>query len=138
MAEAVLATPAWLMAGRLRNVPGALVAGEGRLAFVGDDGPVFNVAMNEVTDVGWPWYWFGGGCRLAAAGEKYKITFVRPNGAPPVSPSLLRSGASLHSMYATLTEGPLPAGAVSAVSGLFDVRSGRQAGRAWKGVLPAG
>jgi hypothetical protein len=37
-----LATPAWIMAGGLRNVPGVLAAGEGKRAFVGDDGPVFH------------------------------------------------------------------------------------------------
>jgi hypothetical protein len=126
-----LATPAWLMAGRLRNVPGVLAAGEGRLAFVTDDGPVFNVPLAEVGDVTWPWHWFGGGCKLRANGELYKITFVRPNGAPAVSPSLLDAGAAL---FAVLTDTAVPA---HSLRGLFDVRSGRKAGVAWKEALPA-
>ena len=49
-----LATPAWWMAGNLRNVPGVLAAGEGRLAFVTDDGPVFAAPLAEVGPVSWP------------------------------------------------------------------------------------
>jgi hypothetical protein len=127
-----LATPAWIMAGRLRNVAGMLAAGEGRLAFVTAAGPVFSVPITEVGDVTWPWYWFGGGCRLTAAGQQYKITFVRPNGAPDPSPSLLDAGVTLG---AALTGTADPA---HAVSGLFDVRSGRRAAIAWKEALPHG
>ncbi|WP_219413059.1 hypothetical protein [Pseudonocardia nigra] len=131
MTTASLATPAWIMAGRLRNVPGVLAAGDGRLAFVTEDGPVFAVPIAEVTDVRWPWHWFGGGCRLTAAGEPYKITLVRPNGAPDVSPSLLDAGASL---LAVVTEAAVPAHSLQSV---FDIRSGRAAGAAWKDALPA-
>jgi hypothetical protein len=131
MTTTALATPAWIMAGRLRNVPGVLVAGEGNLAFVGDDGPVFGAPLADVTDVTWPWHWFGGGCILTAAGERYKITFVRPNGAPDVEPSLLDTGVSL---LAALTGSSVPA---HSVQGLFDVRSGRRAAVMWKQVLPA-
>jgi hypothetical protein len=125
-----LATPAWWMAGGLRNVPGVLAAGEGRLAFVTEDGPVFAVPLAEVGDVGWPWWWFGGGCVLTVGDTRYKITFVRPNGAPPVQHSLLEATQSL---AVVLSLGAVPA---HSVAGLFDVRSGRAAGRAWKEALP--
>jgi len=125
-----LVTPAWWMAGGLRNVPGVLAAGEGRLAFVTDDGPVFTVPLEKVSDVRWPWHWFGGGCRLVADGERYNITFVRPNGAPPVTPSLIEATQSL---AVVLSLGAVPA---HSVTGLFDVRSGRRAGAAWKEALP--
>ena len=131
MTTAALATPAWIMAGRLRNVPGVLVAGEGGLAFAGDDGPVFGVPLAEVTDVTWPWHWFGGGCVLTAAGHRYKITFVRPNGAPDVAPSLLDAGVVL---LAGLAGAGIPA---HSVRGLLDVRAGRRAAAMWKQVLPA-
>ena len=131
MTTTALATPAWIMAGRLRNVPGVLVAGEGNLAFVGDGGPVFSVPLAEVSGVIWPWHWFGGGCILTAAGERYKITFVRPNGAPDVEPSLLDTGVALLS---ALTGAAAP---THSLQGLFDVRSGRRAATTWKQVLPA-
>lgn len=126
-----LATPAWWMAGGLRNVPGVLAAGEGRLAFVTDDGPVFVAPLHEVADVRWPWWWFGGGCVLTVEGTQYKITFVRPNGAEPVRPSLLEA---THSLAVVLSLGAVPA---HSVTGLFDVRDGRKAGKAWKEALPS-
>lgn len=132
MSTGALATPAWIMAGRLRNVPGMLVAGGGGLTFVGESGPVFSVPLAAVSDVRWPWYWFGGGCVLRAAGERYKITFVRPNGAPDVPPTLLDQGVSLLALAAGETVGH-----PSAIRGLLDVRSGRRAGAAWREALPA-
>lgn len=125
-----LATPAWWMAGGLRNVPGVLAAGKGRLAFVTDDGPVFAVPLDRVDDVRWPWHWFGGGCVLGIDGTRYKITFVRPNGAEPVRPSLLEAAQPL-------VEALLLGGVTGhSLAGLFDVRSGRRAGAAWKEALP--
>jgi hypothetical protein len=126
-----LATPAWLMAGRLRNVPGVLAAGDGKLTFVTDDGPVFAVSCGEVGAVTWPWYWFGGGCKIRIGGAEYKITFVRPNGAGDVSPSLLDVGAALG---AVLTDAAAPA---HSLRGIADVRTGRRAAAAWKEALPA-
>ena len=130
MTTSALATSAWIMAGRLRNVPGVLVAGEGNLAFVGDEGPLFREPLADVTGVTWPWYWFGGGCTLTAGGHRYKITFVRPNGAPDVEPSLLDAAVTLLS---ALTGAGVPA---HSVQGLFDIRSGRRAAAMWKRVLP--
>ena len=126
-----LATPAWLLAGRLRNVPGVLAAGQGRLAFVTETGPVFSVPIGEVSDVSWPWHWFGGGCKLRVAGHQYKIAFVRPNGAADVSPSLLDAGVAV---LAVVTDTVVP---VHSLRGVLDIRSGRQAGAAWKEALPA-
>ena len=42
---------------------------------------VFDVPLDEVTDVIWPWYYFGGGVKLSAGGEQYRLSFVLPNGA---------------------------------------------------------
>ena len=42
---------------------------------------VFDVPLDEVTDVVWPWYYFGGGVKLSVAGERYRFSFVLPNGA---------------------------------------------------------
>jgi hypothetical protein len=124
-----LATPAWLMAGRLRNVPGVLAAGAGKLTFVTADGPVFAVSCGEVGEVTWPWYWFSGGCKIRVGGIEYKITFVRPNGARDVSPSLL-DGAALGAVFGDA----VPA---HSLRGVGDVRTGRRAGAAWKVALPA-
>lgn len=107
-----LATPAWILAGHLRNVPGVLVAEDGRLEFHTDAGPAFAAPIGEVGPVTWPWWWFGGGLVATVRGERFKITFVRPNGA----------GAA--------------ADPFQAAAGLRDVHTGRAAARQWKQLLP--
>ena len=76
----VLAGPAWIIGG-LHNRPGYLLTAGGRITFI-DGEPYFDVAFDELTDVTYPWYRFGGGVKLRAAGTLYKITFVRPDGCP--------------------------------------------------------
>jgi hypothetical protein len=137
---ATLATPAWILAGRLRNLPGVLVTDGTRLEFrTGSDAGsesgselVFGAPLTEVGPVSWPWWWFGGGFVATVAGERYKVTFVRPNGAPPVEPALLDTALVLGGL---IDPGHGPA---QAARGLLDVRSGRAAGRAWREVLPTG
>jgi hypothetical protein len=127
---AALATPAWIMAGRLRNVPGLLVADRGRLEFRTDSGPAFTAPISDVGPVTWPWRWFGGGLIANVHGERFKITFIRPNGAPSANTALfdaaLYAGGVIDSGF-----GPLRAAA-----GLRDVHTGRAAARQWKQVLP--
>lgn len=126
-ATGFLVSPAWLIGG-LRNVPGFLGTGEGRLTFLADE-PVFDVPLTEVTDVRWPWHWFGGGVKLTAAGRAYKITFVRPNGMPAPDPTLLAAGVGV---FATLSGTWHD---VHALRGLADIGVGRAAGTRWREVL---
>ena len=123
-----LVSPAWLIGG-LRNVPGYLGLGGDRLTFVSDT-PVFDVPLSEVTDVVWPWYWFGGGFRCRAAGERYKVTFVRPNGMPAPDPSMLQVGVGVFGMLSGTWHD------IHALQGLADVRTGRAAGQQWRSALP--
>jgi hypothetical protein len=131
-APAYLVSPAWLLGG-LRTVPGYLGTGGGRLTFVSDE-PVFDVPLQDVAGVSWPWHWFGSGCRLTAAGQRYKVTFVRPNGMPVPRPSMLQTGVGV---FGVLT-GALPPGAIGdldALRGLADIGAGRAAAARWKQVL---
>jgi hypothetical protein len=125
-----LATPAWILAGRLRNVPGLLVADRGRLEFHTGSGPAFAAPIAEVGPVTWPWWWFGGGLVATVRGERFKITFVRPNGAPAADADLLdaafRAGGLVDSGF----------GPFRAATGLRDVHTGRAAARQWKQLLP--
>jgi hypothetical protein len=125
-----LVTPAWVMAGWGRNVAGVLVAGDCRLAFLTEEGPLFDAPITEVTEVSWPWHWVGGGVKLRAAGTPYKITFILPNGAQQAPPSLIESGIAL----VTVAAGAVPS---HSLAGFVDIRGGRAAGRRWKEVLPA-
>jgi hypothetical protein len=126
-ATGFLVSPAWLIGG-LRNVPGFLGAGQGHLTFVSDT-PVFDVPMTEVTDVRWPWHWFGGGVKLTAAGQPYKITFVRPNGMPAPNPSMLATGVGVFALLSGTWHD------VHALQGLADIGTGRAAGAKWRQVL---
>jgi hypothetical protein len=123
-----LVSPAWLIGG-LRNVPGYLGAGGGRLTFVSDE-PVFDVPIDQVTDVSWPWHWFDGGCKLRATGQAYKVTFVRPNGMPAPNPSMLQTTIGVFGLLTGSWQH------IDALQGLADVRTGRAAGQRWKQVLP--
>jgi hypothetical protein len=126
-ASGFLVSPAWLIGG-LRNVPGYLGTGQGRLTFVSDT-PVFDVPLAEVTDVRWPWNWFGGGVKLTAAGNPYKITFVRPNGMPAPDPSMLATGVGVFALLSGTWHD------VHALQGLADIGTGRAAGARWRQVL---
>ncbi len=126
-ASGFLVSPAWLIGG-LRNVPGYLGTGQGRLTFVSDS-PVFDVPLTEVTEVRWPRHWFGGGVKLTAAGQPYKITFVRPNGMPAPNPSVLATGVGVFALLSGTWHD------VHALQGIADIGTGRAAGAQWRQVL---
>ena len=128
---ALLLSPAWLIGG-LRNVPGYLATDGTGLTFTSDE-PVFDVALRQVTDVSWPWWWFGGGVKLTAAGQRWKITFVRPNGMPPPHPSMLATGVGV---FALLGGAAGTLHDIHALRGIADIGTGRAAGRMWREVLP--
>jgi hypothetical protein len=127
---AALASPAWILAGRLRNVLGVLVAERGVLEFRTESGPAFTAPVTDVGPVTWPWWWFGGGFVATVRGERFKITFVRPNGAPAANPSLLDAAFNA----AGLIDSGF--GPFRAATGLRDVATGRAAARQWKQLLP--
>lgn len=119
---AALRTPAWRLHGLTRSEPGVLAFANGRLSYRTEDGVVFDVPLAEVTDVVFPWYYFGGGAKLMAEGEAYRFSFVRPNDASDVPGRLLaRSGN--------------PVGLVTAGQKVVDIGAGRRAGKAWREIL---
>lgn len=118
-----LRTPAWRLIGLTRNQPGLLDLADGRLAFTPLQGEGFDVPLAEVTGVTFPWYYIGGGVKLKAAGEAYRFSFVRPNGAEHVPARLVpREYAS--------DEDPW-----EVEPGMGEVARGRRVGTAWKAAL---
>ena len=124
MSDEALCTPAWLLVGMTRSVPGILELVDGHFAFTVEEGRVFEVPRSGVSDVKFPWYYFGGGVKFMVGGERYRLSFVRPNDASDV-PGRLIAG----------TEYGGPAALLTAGRKVLDIGEGRRAGKAWKAVL---
>jgi hypothetical protein len=127
--EPDFASYAWMLVGTFRTAAGWLDLTAGRLRFATPDEVVFDVAVEHITDVDWPWYYFGGGVKLTAAGVRYRLSFVLPNG------------------------GEYPAGRAAAATGdpaalalvwqnASDIGAGHKVGKEWRrrlaAVVPAG
>lgn len=113
------------MKGATGSTQGVLELADGRLSFtatehyrgaglrsderVDEGGRVFDAPISEVSEVKWPWYYFGGGVKLKIGDEKYRLSFVKPGNTQVLE-----------------TEMP------------SDVRSGRNAAKLWKPVLAPG
>lgn len=113
------ASYAWLLIGLFRTEAGWLDRHDGQLRFSTPDRVVFDVPLAEVTDVVYPWYYFGGGVKLRAAGEPYRVTFVLPNGAEYAA---ARAGAAVGDLAALAIVGQKAA----------DIGAGRDVGREWR------
>lgn len=105
-------TPAWLLIGATRSEPGVLTLDGGRLRYRTSAGTLFDVALVDVTDVAFPWYYFSGGVTLTAQSHAVRLSFLRPNDGEAVPHEWLQ----------------VPAGG----TGLM---GGRRAGKAWKAIL---
>jgi hypothetical protein len=122
--EADFASCAWLLIGTFRTAAGWLDLTAGRLRFSTPDEVVFDVALAEISDVVWPWYYFGGGVKLSAAGEPYRLSFVLPNGAEYPTARLVAETGD-------------PAALAIVWSKASDIGAGRNVGKEWRRRLEA-
>jgi hypothetical protein len=122
MARNDYASHAWLLKGITGSVPGWLDLDAGRLRFASEEEMVFDVALSEVSQVVFPWYYFGGGMKLRAAGVPFRLSFVKPNGAEYADARLLASVGN-------------PAALLSVADKVGDIVAGRDAGREWRRLL---
>ncbi|MEO3785007.1 hypothetical protein ABGB12_16840 [Actinocorallia sp. B10E7] len=130
-----LQTLAWLIMGSTGSTPGVLGTEGGRLRFeahgrgaltmgqlrtleqrtghsgltdlltMGHSLVLFDVPLQEVGQVRFPWYYFGGGMKLTVAGSPYRFSFLQPQNAQTTPSHVAGIGA------------------------------GRASGRAWKSAL---
>ena len=78
-----------------------------RLVFDARDGRrLFDAALGEVSDVTFPWYYFGGGVKLRIGTDRYRVSFARPGNLPDVP-----------------------------IETVGDLPSARESGKMWKSVL---
>ncbi len=118
------ASYAWLLIGTFRTAAGWLDLTAGRLRFSTPDKVLFDVPLAEVTDVDWPWYYFSGGVKLSAAGERYRLSFVLPNGAEyPAARAAAAAGD--------------PAALAIVWDKASDIGAGREVGKEWRRRLEA-
>jgi hypothetical protein len=116
------ASCAWRLKGLLLSEAGRMDLRAGRLRYFTPARLGFDVSLAELTDVVLPWYYFEGGVKLRAAGQAYRFSFARPNGAEV---------AAARGMAA---EGDMAALSVVA-SKAQDIGAGRNVGRAWRRLL---
>ena len=103
-----LRSPAWLLSGLTRSVAGKLLLTGKRIVFEASDGRrLLDAALADVSEVKFPWYYFGGGMKLRIGTDNYRISFARP--------------ANLPEDFSENAVG--------------DIRSSRDSGAAWKSAL---
>jgi hypothetical protein len=119
------ASYAWLLKGMTVSIPGWLDLQSGRLRFSTPEEVVFDVPLAEVTGITYPWYYFGGGVKLRAAGKAYRISFVLPNGMEYASGRGLADQGDLASLAFVASKAE-------------DIGAGRDVGRQWRELLGEG
>lgn len=113
---------AWLLHGLFRSEPGVLQWTSDRLRFTTENDVVFDIEPANLFDVVFPWYYFGGGFTFRTAERRYRLSFVRPNGAEV---AVMRGAAAAGS----------PLALVGAAEKIVDIRSGRRVGQRWRDIL---
>ena len=71
----------WLLLGLTGSAPGHLELRGGRLIYKPSDEsrPGFDVPLTEVSDINFPWHYFGGGFKMRIGAEQYRFSFVEPH-----------------------------------------------------------
>jgi hypothetical protein len=117
--ERDFASYAWRLIGTLRSEAGWLDLTASRLRYSTPAAVVFDVLLAEVTDIIWPWYYFGGGVKLTVSGEQYRFSFVLPNGAEYPTARLAAAVGDLSSLTIVWQKAE-------------DIGAGRAAGMVWR------
>lgn len=126
MPDQQLRTAVWLLIGMSGSTPGMLELSGGQIAFTTEEGRAFQAPLADIS-VKYPWYYFGGGCKITIADKTHRISFVRPNNAVDLSDGMLagQSETGVGGAIALLTAGEK----------LRDIGKGRKAGKIWKEAL---
>ena len=124
MPEAEFQSVAWVLKGITgSDAAGLLRLNGGRLTLIGQNGLAFDVPAGEVTNVSFPWFYFSGGMKLTAAGENYRLSFVKPN-----NQNSYVAGQAANEI--------VPGAGMVAVADIAgDIRKGRSAGKEWKRLI---
>lgn len=70
----------WRLNGLTGSEAGHLELARGRLIYTPVEGPpVFDVPLESVSDISFPWHYFSGGFKMRVGAEKYRFSFVEPH-----------------------------------------------------------
>lgn len=74
-------TQVWKLTGLMGSEPRHLEMRAGRLIYTPTDRltPGFDVPVSEVTEVNFPWHYFGGGFKMRIGSEQHRFSFVEPH-----------------------------------------------------------
>lgn len=72
-----LRSPAWLLLGLVKSVPGTLECVGERLSFTSAS-ESFTTPLDAIETVTFPWYYFGAGLVLVIEGKRYRLSLVEP------------------------------------------------------------
>lgn len=127
--EQDLTTKVWQTHGIFQSaIPGCLVLHDSNMAYITDAGEQFNAPLFELMEVKWPGLQMGFGFNAMINGQKYKFTFMKPNGAPQMNDSSI----SQITRYTRLGMG------IDALQALAKWSDSKKAAKAWKEVLSNG
>ncbi len=118
--EARFAGPVYLKTGTTSAVRAILARTEGELVLVAQDEEHFRVPLSAVEKVEFPWWWFGGGMRVTAAGTRYTLGFSPPATVEGEGTDWLRNLGGGSSGYERLFQ---------------QAGSARQSSKEWKAAL---
>jgi hypothetical protein len=119
-----LASYAWRLIGTFRSEAGWLDLTAGRLRYTTQSREVFDVRLDEVREIVWPWYYFGGGVKLTVRDERYRFSFVLPNGAEYPTARMRAAVGDPAALAIVVAKGD-------------DIAVGRKAGKEWRRRLDA-
>lgn len=113
-----MTTEVWLLSGITGSDPGLMTLDDGVVTMqIADESDelrtTFSVPLDQVQDVNWPKLQMSGGCNFVVNGEKYRLSFLKPQNTRPL------------------------AATAGAAAGLASISGGRKSGKAWRAVLPS-
>ena len=124
--ENELVSKAWHSGGLFSiAIPGLLMYENGRVSFVTEAGESFNVPVNEIKEVKWPFITFGLGFKCVINGTKYSLGFMKGASDPELSDSTL----SQLSRLTTLGRG------IDSIATLLKTGESKKTAKQWKAIL---
>lgn len=69
----------WRMIGISGSEQGVMKLTSGRFSFDGDKGTRFDVPVSAISEIKFPWHYFGGGMKISIGADKYRISFIEPH-----------------------------------------------------------